>query len=173
MSSTNRGSKRLDKDEYQTPVWAVKKIVGEINWDDVHSFLEPCFGTGNIYKNVPIQNVPTKKLSCDINTNMDYFNHHFMNTVDLIITNPPYFLALEFLEKSLSDAQTVIYLLRLNFLGSQKRHKFWTLNPPSHLFVLSKRPSFTDDNHTDSTEYAWFCWDRGSLIKKRPGVYVL
>lgn len=171
MSSTNRGSKRIDKDEYQTPVWAVKKIVGEVDWNKGIKFYEPCLGKGNIFNNIPLPD--DLKSYCDINESLlDYLKILYLRR-DIIITNPPYSLALEFLEKSLSEAKTVIYLLRLNFLGSQKRHKFWSLNPPTHLFVLSKRPSFTEDGNTDSTEYAWFCWDRGSLIKKRPGVYVL
>jgi len=169
MSSTNRGSKRIDKDEYQTPVWAVKKINREVAWRPELCFLEPCMGEGNIYKNVPVAN----KRFADIKLDIDYLTADFVGDIDIIITNPPYSLALEFLEKSLSEAKTVIYLLRLNFLGSQKRHKFWSLNPPTHLFVLSRRPSFTEDGNTDSTEYAWFVWDRGSLIKKSPGVYVL
>jgi len=168
MSSTNRGSKRIDKDEYQTPVWAVKLIMNEIDWNAVPTFLEPCLGQGNIFNNYP----GSRKSFFDINSGDDYLKQP-ISIFDLIITNPPYSLALEFLEKSLGEAKTVIYLLRLNFLGSQRRHKFWCLNPPTHLFVLSKRPSFTEDGNTDSTEYAWFCWDRGSLIKKRPGVYVL
>jgi len=170
MSSTNRGGKRIDKDEYQTPVWAVKLIMNEIDWNAVPTFLEPCLGQGNIFNNFP----GARKSFCDINSGDDYLKQGTPKPLfDLIITNPPYSLALEFLEKSLREAKTVIYLLRLNFLGSQKRYTFWSLNPPTHLFVLSRRPSFTEDGNTDSTEYAWFAFDRGSLIKKRPRVYVL
>jgi len=171
MSSTNRGSKRIDKDEYQTPVWAVRKIVEEVDWNQRIRCHEPCLGEGNIFNNIPLPD--DLKSYCDINRGVDYLKLKNIVGLNIILTNPPYSLALKFLEKSLGEAKTVIYLLRLNFLGSQKRHKFWSLNPPTHLFVLSKRPSFTEDGNTDSTEYAWFAWDRGSLIKKRPGVYVL
>jgi len=171
MSSTNRGSKRLDKDEYQTPVWAVKFIMNEIDWNACPTFLEPCLGGGNIFNNFPGGH---GKAFCDINIGIDYLKQRTPKPVyDLIITNPPFSLALEFLKKSLQEAKTVIYLLRLNFLGAQIRHDFWAMNSPTHLFVLSKRPSFTEDGSTDSVEYAWFVWDRGSLIRKRPGVYVL
>jgi len=49
-------------------------------------------------------------------------------------------------------------LLRLNFLASRKRHGWWNLHRPSALFVLSQRPSFTEDGQTDATDYAWFYW---------------
>lgn len=84
--------------------------------------------------------------------------------VDLIITNPPFSLALQFLEKSLSEAPTVVYLLRLRFLASVKRGAWWHMHPPTHQFVLSKRPSFTGDGRNDSADYAWFAWDRGGFI---------
>jgi len=198
MSSTNRGGKRLDKDEYQTPVWAVKKIVDQVDWNQRIRFHEPCLGEGNIFNNIPLPS--DLKSWCDINEDQDYLKKLFLQK-DLIITNPPYSLALEFLEKSLREAATVVYLLRLNFLESKERKPFWTTWPLTHLFVLSERLSFVwvcspgrkiggcgnvykpgevvrcecgkPLTKTDSTGYGWFCWDRGSLIKKRPGVYIL
>jgi len=92
--------------------------------------------------------------------------------LDLIITNPPFKIALEFLEKSLTESKTVIYLLRLNFLGTLKRKEFWNANQPTHLFTLAKRPSFTGKG-TDATEYAWFVWDRGNFMKQEKGIYVI
>lgn len=68
---------------------------------------------------------------------------------DCIITNPPYSLAEEFLRKSLEIAPVVCFLLRLNFLGSQKRAAFLSKNPPD-VYVLSERPSFVNGK-TDST----------------------
>jgi hypothetical protein len=76
---------------------------------------------------------------------------------DYIITNPPFSLAQEFVEKAMGVADVTVMLLRLNFLGSQKRAKFLRSNMPD-VYILSKRPSFTGKG-TDSTEYAWFVWD--------------
>lgn len=199
MSSTNRGSERLDKDEYQTPVWAVEKIIAQIDWNQSIRFSEPCLGEGNIFNNVPL---PHNLKSC-YTKNEDYLMIHIpkATSCDLIITNPPFCLALPFLRKSLKEATTVIYLLRLNFLESKERKPFWVMNPLTHLFVLSERLSFVwvcspgrkiggcgnvykpgevvrcecgkPLTKTDSTGYGWFCWDYGRLIKKKPGVYVL
>ena len=90
----------------------------------------------------------------------DFLTANITKRYDYIITNPPFSLAQEFIEKSLTLADKgVIMLLRLNFLGSQKRHDFWIKNPPSAIYVLSKRPSFTG-NGTDNQDYAWFVWDK-------------
>ena len=48
-------------------------------------------------------------------------------------------------------------LLRLNFLGSRKRAKWWRERRPE-VYVSPARPSFSPDGRTDSTEYAWFIW---------------
>jgi hypothetical protein len=75
----------------------------------------------------------------------------------------PYSLALPFLRKSLSEADTVVYLLRLNFLGSVTRKRFWDAYPPTHLFTITPRPRFVNGG-SDACEYGWFLWDRGERV---------
>lgn len=179
MSSTNRGGIREIQDRYMTPTWCIDLIMDKIiparDFSDCGEwkyFLEPCKGTGNIYNHPKLENYIKNYAELDLD--IDYLDPEFDTDADLIITNPPFSKALEFLEKSLScDWATVIYLMRLNFLGSQKRKEFWNLHRPSHLYVLSKRPSFTDNGNTDSTEYAWFCFQKSTLMIDPPGIYVL
>ena len=138
-------------------------FTNNIDLSKVSSFLEPCKGNGIIYD----------KIDCSIKTyselneepSKDYLTTTY-GKFDLIITNPPFSLAKEFLEKSIKEADCVCYLLRLNFLGSQKRKPFWEdISTPDELLVLSKRPSFTGKG-TDATDYAWFCWDKNNTAKK-------
>jgi hypothetical protein len=75
---------------------------------------------------------------------------------DVIIMNPPYKLAMEFVEHAIESAGVTVCLLRLAFLASQKRAAFWREHP-ADVYVLPKRPSFTGGG-TDSTDYAWFVW---------------
>lgn len=81
---------------------------------------------------------------------------------DVLITNPPFSLAIEFIEHSmrLFPGAYLAFLLRLNFLGAQARSAFWRRHAPD-VYVMPKRPSFTPDGKTDSTEYAWFVWPGG------------
>ena len=161
MSATNRGAVRNEFDFYATPRDPIEKILAEIDFSQITSFFEPCKGDGAIY-----DLVDCKKDYAEIREDKDYFDSRVMS--DLIITNPPFSIALDFLQKSLKEAETVVYLLRLNFLGSQKRKEFWQKNPPTHLFTLAKRPSFTGKG-TDATEYAWFVWDGGGILKDLMG----
>lgn len=160
MSATNRGAKRNEYDFYPTPKQPIEQILNEIDFTNVKTFLEPCNGNGAIYNLIP-SNI--EKQYAELQEGIDYLENKFES--DLVITNPPFSIALEFLQKSLSEAKTVAYLLRLNFLGSQRRKQFWNENAPTHIFVLSKRPSFTGKG-TDATEYAWFVWDRNNTIKR-------
>lgn len=169
MSSTNRGAERKPHDLYPTPAPAIDALLGAMNVRPWMLFHEPCLGTGAIYNRIQCRH----KSYCEITDGIDYLTHAAPQRYDLIITNPPFSLALEFLQKSLQEADTVIYLLRLNFLGSQKRRPFWRENRPSHVLVLAERPCFTGDGRTDSIEYAWFCWDRGGFVTVEPGVHVL
>ena len=82
-----------------------------------------------------------------------------------IVGNPPYSLAQEFVEHSLSiapDGSRVTFLFRLAFLSSQARaHLYAGSAGFRHLGVLGRRPSFTPGGGTDSSDYGWFTWEVG------------
>ncbi len=82
---------------------------------------------------------------------------------DLCIGNPPYGDDLPelFVRKlmALQNCYTIAFLLRLNWLGSVRRNDLHRRFPP-RVYVLSKRPSFSDNGKTDGCEYAWFVWTR-------------
>ena len=91
-------------------------------------------------------------------------------TFDVIATNPPYNLAQEFVEKSLtllSSNGIAAFLLRLGFLASLKRAELFKRRPPCQIEVLQRRPSFTG-NGTDSHDYAVFYWTGNHSIFKHP-----
>lgn len=172
MSSTGRADVRIDQDKYDTPIYTVNSLMNVLDMNKFNNgiFLEPCRSVGNIYNHIYNEVYAGKRLWAEIDEGVDYLSNTFR--ADFAITNPPFSLALEFLEKMLHEVKSVFCLLRLNFLGSQKRYEFWNTNPPTHVLVLSKRPSFTGKG-TDSIEYAWFCWDRHSAVILPPGVHVL
>lgn len=161
---------RSDNDYYPTPLQCIDPLLDVMHLDESMTFLEPCRGHAKmIYDRVPMAN----KQWAELSEGVDYLKTPF-DDIDLIITNPPFSIALPFLSKSLEEAKTVCYLLRLGFLGSMDRHNFWKANPLTHLAVISSkgRPSFTG-NGTDNSEYAWFIWDRGGIMSVPPGVFVI
>lgn len=168
MSSKNRTTISLPQDKYYTPKWCIDLLVKRIDFSKVNKFLEPCAGDGRILDFIP-NNI--FKFYTELDSGTDYFNFEVEQQYDydLIITNPPFSKSIEFLTKSLYEAKTVCYLQRLNWLGSKTRKDFWNTHIPDKIFVLSKRPQFMKEmglkSGSDSTEYAWFIWDKLNIVK--------
>lgn len=178
MSSTNRGSDRHISDYYVTPVSEVKKFWKEFKKHndiiDIYDVLDPSSGGDKLH----LMSYPEalKDEEFDITTldlrddSLDalkgnYLDTKFYKPFDMIITNPPFAWALDFVQKALNEVRDggyVIMLLRLNFLGSRARNEWLRNNMPYEIYVHGKRMSFTDDGKTDSIEYAHFVWKKGN-----------
>lgn len=188
MSVTNRGTIRKENDFYPTPAVVIETFLDNYHIGDngeITKILEPCAGNGNIIKALQergytsIKAVELRKEEAENLNNMlgygnfaiaDFLtlNPKHIGDIDVVITNPPFSLAMEFLQKSLEivkDDGKVILLLRLGFLASRKRFGFMRENPPTEMYVLNQRPSFTGKG-TDAQEYAWFVWDKAKEKQK-------
>lgn len=83
---------------------------------------------------------------------------------DVVITNPPFHIALDIIKKALSDVRNerfVVMLLRLIFWGSKDRNEWLKENMPKYCYVHGyPRMGFIPEKPraTDSIEYAHFVW---------------
>lgn len=86
-----------------------------------------------------------------------------------IVTNPPYKLALPFVEKALElvdEGRFVCMFLKLTFLEGKARRDFFEKNPPIRVWVSSSRIRCVPNGDFSSKEssavcYAWFVWQKG------------
>lgn len=173
MSATNRGAKRRASDYYPTPAYCVWRLLDGVKlWPG--RWLEPGAGTGAVIRAtrgdprvaaVRWTAVERRAAACrdlanelragDRLVQADFLRHDFgRRRFDVAIGNPPYRYAREFIERALSLAPQVVFLLRLNFLASRKRVDFFRRVGMPDVYVLPDRPSFTGTG-TDATEYAW------------------
>ena len=152
MSRQTKGVRLNTTDFYPTPSWCYKNL--DIDWSQFTSAHEPCRGDGRIVDWLG-KTLPTTY--SELREGKDLFD--WSEGVDLIVTNPPFSLAQRFIDHSIAHANTVLMLLRINYLGSISRHDWWKAQSPTSLYVLSKRPSFTGKG-TDATDYAWYVWDK-------------
>jgi len=167
---------RSPLDFYETPKEAVDALFDNIDISNVHSILDPAAGSGALIRGiencvvtaVDIDNrhgaslekiTPNVWLGDFLETNPKALGYH-----SIVLANPPYYLAEEFVKHSMLFCDNGYFLLRLNFLGSAKRKKWLKMTRPN-IKVLSKRPSFTGDGRTDGTEYAWFHFSNSSRWK--------
>lgn len=173
MSATGRSDVRRADDDCATPGWATRAILSEIRRPLDGSVLDPCCGSGRILDEVRgVWGLSTAGIEMDRErAGVASMGGHLVHCADAmglvwgspsaLITNPPYSWALEFVERAREQCPDIesAFLLRLNWLGSQRRAAFLRTHPPD-VYVLPKRPSFTNGG-TDATEYAWMVWGPG------------
>jgi hypothetical protein len=193
LSSTNRtnAKERNASDYYVTPINVVELFLKEFL--KRQSFLfnldacDPCAG-GDEMNEMSYPTVMNKfkqefqsVYTIDIREDSKAFikedfleMKHMKDRFDMFITNPPFNLSQKIIEKCLEDVKEkgyVIMLLRLNFLGGQKRKAFFEKYKPSEIYVHSKRISFLKDEKgrgiTDSIEYAHFVWEKKETKETR------
>ena len=145
--------KRKEYDFYPTPDWCFENL--QLDWIRFKEAHEACRGDGRIVSFLQSKGIPTTY--SEIREGKSFFD--WGGYTDLILTNPPFNEAQEFVRYSLTRANTVIMLLRLGFLSSIKRKQFNQINKPTGLIILSKRPSFVE-GRSDNSDYAWFIWDK-------------
>lgn len=190
MSSTNRSNARDSHiaDYYKTPVRSIIDFLMEFD-NDFQYFsnacrgiiLDPCAGGKegqsmsypealSKFKCVDQAKVHTIDLREDslAEIKTDYLTMTLDYRPSMIITNPPFSLALAVIKKALEDVEDrglVIMLLRLNFFGSNLRYAFFDKTMPQFCYVHQRRMKFTDTNNTDSIEYMHAVWVKNDYPK--------
>jgi hypothetical protein len=165
MSATNRQpGVRARDDYYITPQKTISEFLAPFYSQVGHEFelsgkieiLDPCAGGdakyGMAYPEVLNKEwIDTSITTVDIRQDSradikeSFLDWKADEEYDLVVSNPPYNLALEFIKKGLEvvrDGGYVAYLLRLNFFGSQKRRDFFKAFMPEYCFIHSDRPCF-------------------------------
>lgn len=160
MNSKGRGTERREADYYPTPHAAYEPLSDIIPKGAV--ILEPACGDGRI-----VRYFRTQGYQCN---GYDLHEYDYVCNVeqrdfltdampsDWTVTNPPFSLAQEFIEHAIEISKHVMFLLRLDFLGTTGRHRWWIEHAPQALFVLSARPGFIPGAGTDYANYAWYYW---------------
>ena len=88
-----------------------------------------------------------------------------------ILSNPPYKFAQEFVEHSLDlipKGRRVGMFLKLNFLESKRRRKFFEKYPPEYIYVSTSRLQCAKGGDFEKYKlsgipiaYAWYIWKKG------------
>lgn len=188
MSATGRAAGRIAGDFYGTPRPYVLALLPELFprgpdvWSTIH---DPCAGDGAIlsamieagFRSSALSGGeidPVLRMFCAAETTViptlgDYLAgppSPPSGGPDMIVTNPPYSLALPFAERALSHVRpggVVAFFLRLGFLAALERSEFHEKHP-ARILICNPRPSFArfikggKVTTTDASEYAWFVW---------------
>jgi hypothetical protein len=163
-------------DAYFTPSEATRALIGLESLPPPRIF-DPCVGNGAILD--VLEAAGHRVSGADVR---DYgwpatiLKDFLANPSDLrgtaIVSNPPYRLAQEFLQKVIDEGSPYhAWLLRLNFLESMRRKPFFERHPPSRLWVSSRRlpqlhqHGWVGPKTSSNACYCWFVWDKSSPSK--------
>lgn len=158
---------------YRTPIEATRALIAIEGERLPNGIWEPACGDGAIaralidtHRWVYSTDVADRGYGCG---KIDFLNSTFSNCCTAVVTNPPFSLAQEFVDKAFSfpSVHYCALLLRLSFLESQKRKEWFQANPPARVHVSSRRlPMMHRDGwdgpkSTSTLAHAWFIWLRG------------
>lgn len=170
---------RDEHDYYPTPAWVIRAALDGLPDDfQPHRILDPGAGDGSWGREAKlaywhyayIAGVEERPVPSCIYYNGWHETDYRLwandeQQFDLIMGNPPYKHAEEFIRSSLPMLQPggqMVFLLPLAYLAGQARGRdLWRKYPPYKILVCSTRPSFTGDGNTDRAEYALFYWQQG------------
>jgi hypothetical protein len=158
MSSTNRGAERSASDYYVTKIPDILAFLHAFAEDRPafasRHILDPCAGGDDRnpmsypeairqagWNEAQIDTIDIRPDSVAARKG-DYLRMDLDVAPDIIISNPPFGLALEFIQKALRNVKRgglVIMLLRLNFFGSRKRRSWFQANMPLYTYVHAER----------------------------------
>lgn len=159
-------------DDFPTPPWATRALIEHVvgaNELKGLTCLEPACGAGHMAE---VLKEYFSEVRC-----ADAYNYGYApvrdflaypyeaNAVDWVITNPPFRLAEEFVQRSLDVARLgVAVLVRTVFLESVGRYnRLFHETPPSKFAQFVERVPMVkgrlDEKATTATGYAWLLWE--------------
>lgn len=167
FSTNNASGKRKASDFYETPYSITKHLLDREEFDYSLRVCEPACGGGAITNILKSKWLPDLITSYDIEK--DFLTE--TKTYEYIITNPPFSLAHEFIQKAKSIAtKKFAMLLPLSYLHGKKRHDEIYMDKKYGLkkvYVFTRYPMLgepiRDDGkyNTGMMVYAWYIFENG------------
>lgn len=179
LAGTSTTRERANYDYYATPYQATEMLLDEVKFSG--NFLEPCVGGGHIvdvikryYPDECVYGVDIVDRGYPNTLVADFLKHDFLGQkFDNVVTNPPFSLAQEFLEKSMevvNNGGKIAMFLKIQFLEGAKRREMFKKYPPKYIYVFVKRQApWNNGSPVDEKGkpwsstmcFAWFVWEKG------------
>lgn len=165
--SCNNQGKRKESDFYETPYSMTRQLLEvEPLWNRL---LEPAAGYGAIVRVLMEAPGRLSLQFSDLSGGNDFLLDDCYYRDTMIITNPPYSKAFEFIQKSKQVCDKFVFLLPLSYLHGKKRYdSIWMDKdyPLHRVHVFTRYPMLGDPLREDGKYrtgmmvYAWFVWEK-------------
>ena len=168
--STFASKKKLDDrpkgDKYMTPkslIWTAKDII-DSEFPAGVEILEPCCGDSAISEELEDR---YKLIENDLYGvfGKDYLTDKFFLNFNYVITNPPFSLWDEFINRAKDHCLKFMFIGRLNYFGTNSRYQgdIWKYLKSVSIFnrYVDYQTGYRKDGnfHLGSQSTAWFLWD--------------
>lgn len=171
LAGGNPARGRMENDFYATNPISTKALLEVENF--IGNIYEPACGEGHISK--ILEEYGYKVYSSDLidrgygQSNTDFLseNNAKWSGVDNVVTNPPFNLFQEFVERALKVAtRKVVMFGKLQALEGIKRATFLQKTPLRSVYVFKKRQQMLPngkefDGASNTMAFAWFVWEKG------------
>ena len=167
MASPNskRNKSKDCSDLYSTPEIALDKLFEVVDFSKDKKYFEPCAGIGIVSEYLREKGLYVVSNELFEHGYITEYNEDFLNTdvefdCDTIVSNPPYKLAYEFVNKGFECAKEQYLLLRLQFLESKKRYEqLFSKGHLKNVYVFVSRISCTEGvEQKETANSVTYCW---------------
>lgn len=156
---------RHEADFYATPKECTFALVDFLEFNRLISthnkIWEPACGNEDIMDALKNKGYEDQ-IGTDINLGVDFL--YSEKRAEVIITNPPYILAEEFIFRAIIlEVSVFCFLLKSQYFHASSRLPLFQSFPPAYVLPLTWRPVFVPKRGTNPTmEFTWFVWIKGN-----------
>lgn len=172
----NRKEPKDGLDYYPTPPWATRALIEHLGFQKFRGLwaLEPAAGGGHMAEVLKeyfqhVESYDIHDYGYQYNAILDFLDEGNHLKTDWVITNPPFNLAEEFIQRARKIAQCgVAMLVRTAFIEGKGRYeRLFSKNPPSRVIQFVERVSMQKgrlvQKGNSATAYCWVVWEFGSV----------
>jgi len=161
---------RVPADFYPTPPEVTQALLDFYNGSFPRRVWEPACGDGTMVSTLQAnghQVVGTDLFDRGCGTGgVDFFSADpDAHPADALVTNPPFTLAEQFIERALllDRYQVVAMVLKSQYWHAKSRESLFRRFPPTWVLPLTWRPSFLEEERGNNPlmDVLWTVWDRG------------
>lgn len=150
-------AKVSNSDYFYTPTWVTELLLRHISFRG-KIVLEPACGERHI-----VNYLKGSGISCygfDIKSSYDFLKtskDKVRLTYDCIITNPPFSLKDQFIEKCIEIGIPWVLLLPIQSIQGKKRNELFSKVEDLSIIIPNKRVAFIGGKNSPNFASAWFC----------------
>lgn len=161
----NDQGKRSKLDYYPTPPEVTAALMDFLQLPKETNIWEPACGDGRMADT--LRRLGYSVLATDIQTGQDFLTMPFPGA-DWIITNPPFSLAEEFIERAWQHKRPFAFLLKAHYWNAKSRLPLFERIQPQWVLPLTWRPNFranpTEKRESPVLDFAWCVWTPGRTV---------